>query len=159
MAAKLLLSPEHIRNFWEKVQKGQSPDDCWIWTGGKVSGGYGALTVAGRSVSAHHLALIISGKVRPDPPNDHALHGDCCNRSCVNPEHLRWGSRVENIADMVRLGRSMRGERSNTCVLDVQSVKEIRQSPLSYTALADAFDVKKSAIAKIKTRKTWKHVK
>lgn len=74
--------------FWEKVSVG-SPDECWEWTAGTYSNGYGLFFVEHspkrRNAMAHRVAYELS--VGPIPDGlviDHL----CRNRACVNPDHL-----------------------------------------------------------------------
>lgn len=79
--------------FWRKVAK-SSPDDCWEWLAKKLTSGYGLFSYGGRFITAHRAALLITGKIpKPGEEADHI----CKNRSCVNPAHLRFVSKAENL--------------------------------------------------------------
>jgi len=88
-----------VERFWPKVNKG-GEDDCWEWTGGKTSQGYGSFgwckgvcENAQRSSWKIHYGGIPTGKF--------VLH-KCDNKGCVNPKHLYIGTASDNIADRVR---------------------------------------------------------
>lgn len=160
MADRLLLSPEHIRNFWKKVAKG-GPDECWIWTGWKNHSGHARFEVAGQKLLATHVSLILTGQPRPEPPNHFALHGDTCvSASCVNPHHLRWGSARDNADDRDRLGRRdpKRGSAHGNARLNEDLVRYIRQSPLNQYELAAQLGVSQVSIGNVRRGKTWAHV-
>lgn len=69
--------------FWSKVAK--SPD-CWLWTAGLDSKGYGQFRVnTERKVVAHRFAYeLLVGPVPEGLQLDHL----CRVRRCVNPAHL-----------------------------------------------------------------------
>lgn len=82
--------------------------ECWLdwadrpeWNvykgdgGGTVTRGYPTLG-AGRVM---RIVLVESGRPMPPAPGNHGLHG-CDNSLCLNPDHLRWGSHKENMADL-----------------------------------------------------------
>lgn len=150
-----MLTPLQQSNFWAKINR-REDDDCWLWTGCKTAKGYGSFKVMPKSVLATHIALAEAGFARPQAPNNHALHSDNCeSRLCVNPNHLRWGSNAENMADMVRLGRQMRGETHNKAKLTAEQAAFIRQSTLPQSALISMFGLASSAISNIRRGKKW----
>jgi hypothetical protein len=160
LASGLLLTPEHIRNFWLKVARA-GPDECWLWTGWRNAFGHGRFEVAGQKLLASHLALILTGQPRPPAPRDNALHGDTCvSPSCVNPAHLRWGTHKENSADRERLGRRIprSGTTHHNAKLDPDKVRYIRSSPLNQHELARELGVSQPIIGQVRRGVTWKHV-
>lgn len=80
VAASTVLSVEE--RFWSKVDKTAG---CWVWTAGRVGGGYGTFTVDRRAQVAHRFAYeLLVGPVPDGLQLDHL----CRNRQCVNPAHL-----------------------------------------------------------------------
>lgn len=68
--------------------------DCIEHQGARTRGGYGTLSVDGRTVLAHRKAW----QDRFGPvPNGLQLDHLCRNRACINPEHLEPVTRRENI--------------------------------------------------------------
>jgi hypothetical protein len=161
MAERLLLSPEHIRNFWLKVRVG-GPEECWPWVGWRNHSGHGRFEVAGAKLLASHLALILTGKPRPCAPRDNALHGDTCTTAdCVNPAHLRWGTHKQNSADRERLGRRIpaRGEQSGMSKLTEAQVRYARaRVDISQRKMAAELGVTQPLIGAIRRREIWTHV-
>ena len=99
--------------FWDKVTIA-GPDDCWVWTAGQKSNGYGSFAVGSRTdgsrrqVSAHRFAYEASVGPIPDGLElDHL----CRVPLCVNPGHLEPVTHRENMRrgntgqEMARLQR------------------------------------------------------
>lgn len=93
--------------FWSRVSRelGQGPNgDCWEWQGNKKNGdGYGCVAYHGKKYSTHVLAwALTNGR---DPHKGMFILHSCDNRPCCNPEHLREGTRQDNINDMMSRNR------------------------------------------------------
>jgi hypothetical protein len=99
-----------MQRFWTKVER-RGPDDCWLWTARRNRNGYGTFWLGRSGVLATHVALTLSGKPRPEGLI--ALHS-CDNPPCVNPNHLRWGTRKENQSEMSERERTM-AQRKTHC--------------------------------------------
>ena len=100
--------------FWSKVDKnGLTPahrpelGPCWMWTGGKMTSGYGLFYLNGTWTGAHRFSYELANDPIPDGMDlDHLCHpGDgscaedkkCPHRLCVNPVHLEPVIRLENL--------------------------------------------------------------
>ena len=67
---------------------------CLKWTGGKNKDGYGRLGYDGGMRLAHRLLkTILHGS---PASNDLVCDHICRNRSCVNPDHVRWVTQSVN---------------------------------------------------------------
>ena len=85
--------------FWTKVDI-KHPDECWIWKAGKGSKGendYGYFS-KGKETFAHRVSYILT--YGPIPQGLYVLH-NCDTPSCVNPYHLRLGTHIDNVRDMI----------------------------------------------------------
>lgn len=150
-----MLTDRQRKNFWAKIEKA-GPDECWTWTGAKTPKGYGQFKVMPKSVLATHVSLVEAGFERPPAPGNFALHSDrCVSPSCVNPQHLRWGTNAENMGDMVRLGRQMRGEDHNKAKLTAEQAAFIRTSTLTQRELMEMFGLCSSAVSNIRRGIKW----
>lgn len=127
---------------------------CWLWTGAKTDGGYGTM---GRKWLAHRLShYLFKG---PIPKGLHVLHS-CDTPACVNPAHLRAGTRKENMADCVARGRFRKstGSFNNLAKLTDADVVDIRNSTLSAKVLSKKYGIDRTNVHQIVTGKTWQHV-
>ena len=134
---------------------GYSNDKCVIFPGCKSRRGYGLLRYQNKLQHAHRVSYkILHGEI----PNNMCICHTCDNRGCVNPLHLFAASHKENMEDMVKKGRSLKGEKNKTAKLSPEKVIQIRQDTRSNPKIAVDFGVSKNAIHKIKTGKMWGHV-
>jgi hypothetical protein len=86
--------------FWSKVDKSE-PNGCWLWAGAN-DGRYGQFWMNNRKEKAHRVSwLLTHGEI---PEGKMACHR-CDNPSCVNPDHIFWGTMSDNILDAVSKGR------------------------------------------------------
>ena len=135
--------------------------ECLEFTGHIARSGYGLVWHDGKNRSAHRVSFELRNM--PIMDERHVMHL-CDNRRCINPEHLRLGSRAENMADMVAKGRSWkaRGFAHASAKLSPQIAAEIRRrfKPRSKTdgrnALAREFGVTPAAIWFVVNGITWK---
>jgi len=80
---------------------------CLEFQGPLNTGGYGQLAIKQNDGSwkmcmAHRLAWAMHNGA--DPTGMQVMH-TCDNRKCVNPDHLRLGTALENNRDMFAKGR------------------------------------------------------
>ena len=85
-APKHLIHPVRVtekQRFWDKVQKTEA---CWLWTGARITAGYGSFWDGANTVYAHRFSYELHReKIPPGLVIDHI----CRVKSCVNPDHLR----------------------------------------------------------------------
>ena len=92
--ARLLLAADLPGpRIWSRVGEA-GPASCWRWLG-HYRGGYGRFSVTRRwHVEAHRAVYAL---VHGSAPAGMDIMHLCDNKFCVNPEHLRAGSRSENL--------------------------------------------------------------
>jgi|SRR6188768_281078 len=71
-------------------------NNCWIYTGHINKHGYGTIRVQVTSFLVHRLSAIAN----LGPSNLNTLHKlECKSKACFNPEHLYYGTQLENVRD------------------------------------------------------------
>ena len=101
----LRVLPPPVERFWAQVDRGAS-GECWLWTGGLGTSGYGVFCTDARRIGAHRYSLNLAVAC-PDPALLACHH--CDNPPCVNPAHLYWGTYADNVQDMLDRGRAVGG--------------------------------------------------
>lgn len=138
---------------------GNPPEQgCWDWTSRTNHNGYGVFGYGPKSSEhfAHRTSyLIYHGEIPADKP--FILHS-CDRPICVHPNHLRAGSRNDNIQDAIDRERVCRGKNRPEARLTEEDVKMIRSSSLTQCELADMLGVRNSTISAVQRGVTWKHL-
>lgn len=126
-----------VTRFWSLVQR-RGDEECWDWSGCQDDAGYGMFQWHGKMVGAHALAVsFTTGELRGDGLE--TLHS-CDNPPCCNPRHLRFGTRQENVNDMLSRNR---GSKPNIRLTDdqVREIRERRQMGARQSDLATQYGV------------------
>lgn len=97
----------------------------------------------------------------PCPERMEALHndGDKENNHILN---LRWGTKEENMRDVRNYYLANGGQKSAAAKLTAQNVQEIRRlcnRNIPHRDIAKQFDIDKSSISRINSRKIYRWVK
>lgn len=83
----LIVTPQDVRDFWDKVDVGaSSDDDHWIWTGSFNNKGHPLVYIGGEAVGAYRLAWVIHHK--ETLASFQTMRRQCKDLRCVRPEHL-----------------------------------------------------------------------
>lgn len=154
-----------MKNFWNKIE--MIPEhSCWEWVGYKDKDGYGRLKTNQRDLRAHRLSYELHKGVIPIGK---LICHMCDNTSCVNPNHLFLGTRLDNSRDCIKKGRHPNrsknlirysGEKNAAAKLTKLQVDTIRffysQGDYSQQRLADLYNVSQALISFILLQKIWK---
>lgn len=137
---------------------------CHIWqrAGAKSKPFYGKLSVNGKLKLAHRYAWERKNGLMP--AHLQACHS-CDNPPCVNEAHIFPGTDQENKQDALRKGRGRRGvhkgEANAKAKLTAHDVKVIRRRVArgeTQTAVAADYNLHKTNVQCICSKKTWRHV-
>lgn len=155
----------HRRRFLRKTLR--VDNGCLEWLGDSSSNGYGRFGMYGRRWYAHraayHLFVDQSLPVGEGWAGRCVLHV-CDNRLCVDPFHLRYGTKQDNSRDMIAKGRGWtpwRGERNKSAKLTEDDVREIRNllaGGAKQKDLCSRYGISTGAMSAVATRQHWRHV-
>jgi hypothetical protein len=166
-------SPKLVAAFWAKVDR-RHPDECWEWTGAKTKAGYGVYNHPKNQGAHRYSAEMAFG---PVPPGMFVCH-KCDNRSCVNPDHLFYGTPSDNSRDAFKKGRHKmpyfwsnpewvaartykRGADIGSSKLtdaDIIAIRQMRIAGASSNEIAKRYRLDRSTILDIIKGVHWKHV-
>ncbi len=96
--------------FFKKVHK---TDSCWLWTAYKQKPPcqpYGCFRYKDKIEQAHRVSFML---FRGEIPNGLFVLHNCHKPSCVNPDHLRLGTQLENMSESASLGRNVNQKKTH----------------------------------------------
>lgn len=151
---RLILAPWDYFRFWESINK---TDSCWNWSGtirkheGKdQSIKYGNFQIKGVNYLAHRISYFIHIE-----ETDLCILHECDNGLCVNPEHLKAGTRLENNVDCHSRNRNPTNSVLND--LDAKRIYDLK-GIMTQKAIAEQFEVSAGTVQAIHDKRTWKHI-
>lgn len=152
------------RRFWSKVDK-TNVKGCWKWQACKNPLGYGKFSMRGSNYEyftyqAHILSLW--SHINEEPRNRFTCH-KCDQPSCVNPNHLWYGTAKENSQDAYIKGRLFNIATVKHCKITETQALEIlkirRDTGKGAKLIHKIFpDVGVYLIKDLISNKTWKHL-
>lgn len=83
----------------------QEKDGCLVFTGAIDTSGYGAIKVGGRQGKKMHTHRVTYLALKGVIPGGLDVMHTCHNRPCCCEDHLKAGTRKENLLDSVLVGR------------------------------------------------------
>lgn len=108
--------PQKVRfahqRFEEKIEK---VGKCWLWKGCQKDG-IGYFTVGSRADNSRRKESVLRFAFRfyVGPIGaDQVVYRRCESASCVNPDHLRVGTRRDLVAKAIKQGRWIQGDASH----------------------------------------------
>ena len=145
--------------FWSKVNK---TEGCWEWVGSYSNIGYGHFKYNYKVYKAHRFSFILH--YNRDITHKMCILHSCDNRKCVNPDHLREGTQLDNMRDMVERNRcnALKGNNHAQAKLTDKQVINIRElyaaGGITQQQLANQYTVSRVYISDLIHKKTWKHI-
>ena len=164
------LTWKDVARFWSKVDVRLSDNECWCWKWGTSDAGYGLVNINGKSTLAHRVALMLSTGQYFSTLK--ALHS-CDNPPCCNPNHLRWGTDLDNHKDAVSRNRhksppvsSARppvhyGSDNNQAIMTEEKVRNLRldrANGIAVKELTSKYEISKSTVYQILRKETWSDI-
>jgi hypothetical protein len=146
-------------NLEDLLEKTDKNGECLIWRNARSKAGYGQIWDGKKVVYVHRLiAELALGEIGK---GQEVMHS-CDVRSCVNPDHLSYGTRKQNMMDASRKGRLI-GKRhvigiehpSATLTFDqIQSMRAEREQGAKLKELSKKYGISLAAISKIARKET-----
>lgn len=143
--------------FLERIEK-DARTGCWNWTGNFVKAGYGTFFLDGKNQRAHRVSYIHF--VGPIPKGLLVQH-TCDNKKCVNPDHLKIGTDLSNVHDMISKGRRVVSGRKKSTLQrkDVEAIIAALNRGESANSLARKYGTTWGTIGRIKQGISWAHIR
>lgn len=141
---------------WIEDHINYDDDECLPWpyaTGGR---GEAVISFRGRTKSASAVMCILANGEPPTPKHEAAHNCGKGHLGCMNPNHLRWATRKENMADKHVHGTAQTGEKNPRHILKEEDARYILSSDMKGVELALLFKVTTSTISAIRKRRNWK---
>lgn len=158
----------------EIAKLGDDPSEPWQnypcieWPFYINHNGYGFIhNKKGSGVFPHRISLEFK-LGESIPPGMFSLHR-CDNRRCFRPSHVFIGSLADNIHDCIEKGRfrareprpKVRGNLNPKAKLqecDVIEIRKLYSQGVPDRMIAVKFEISRTHVWNIATRKTWKHI-
>lgn len=133
---------------------GHTGKACIEWPFSKTPKGYSWATVEGVQNHGHRwMCLLAHGE--PPFPEAEVCHS-CPKKDCVNPNHIRWDTRLANMADQYGQGTRVRGTKIHKAVLSETQVLAIyADKRTNWAQIARDYPCGPMAVACIKDGRTW----
>jgi hypothetical protein len=140
---------------------------CWIWSGGMSGPGKDTPQMHWRGkVTPAYIVTWLLLKDRDSVPPGLSLWRGCRDKHCINPAHIKSGTKAEMRADLAAKGaytctpsRKARItatiRRTSSKIRGMDEAREIRASDLSEAALSARHGISVSRINRIRNGKAW----
>jgi hypothetical protein len=152
--------PSVVRKCIEEWSTPEPSTGCWLWMRGAGSGGYGTISVGGKTVRTNRASY--EAFYGPIPEGLFVLHS-CDQKLCVNPEHLSADTRGENTRQAYARGLTprLRGTKNHNAKFseaDVTMWHVMHMAGMSGADVARAYNTSRSVVNLALRGKSWRHV-
>lgn len=128
---------------------------CWVWRAFVHPGGYGRFSLRCKFVMAHRAAYeLYVGEI---PNGMQVLHA-CDRPACVNPAHLRLGTREENMRERDARHRQSFGAKNGNARITDLIAQKIFDDPRPRRLIAERYRVSLGTVQMIKNKRRWAHI-
>lgn len=92
-----------VKEFLNNIAIPYEGDSCLEFPYARSRSGHGHVSKSAFGTGEAHVyvAVAVHG---PKPSDKHEVCHSCGNPPCVNPKHLRWGTRKDNVRDAIEHG-------------------------------------------------------
>jgi len=148
------------RYYQQPIKAKYLSNGCLIALGNPRGKGqkYHSISRDGKNWLLHRWVFFIYNNYLPTGEIMHL----CDNTDCINPLHLKAGTRKENEAHKVNVGRSLKGEKNPLALLTNNQAKEIKkllfEESIKPSEVAKKYNVSSYLIYQIKYGYNWKDV-
>lgn len=142
---------------WLLTHVGHQGDECLIWPFARFHNGYGRFNHEGKPYRAHrHMCQLVHG----DPPTTAHDAAHSCGKGgdgCVNPKHLSWKTRSENLMDRREHGTARRKSKLRFKLTEAQVAEVHAVKGKEIVAVTAArLGVSEANIYHIRAGRSWK---
>lgn len=145
---------------WLLAHVGYKGDDCLIWPFAYHRDGRGQITYERTTQQTHRVMCRLRHGEPPTPAHEAAHSCGRGHHGCVNPNHLRWATHIENLADQIAHDTRAWGERHYAAIITEDQVRTIRQQAKTHARrdIAIMHGLKPAHVDKIIAKTIWRHV-
>lgn len=142
---------------WINGNADYTGDDCLTWPFEIGRYGYGTIKHDGkRRVASRVMCEVAHGK----PSNEALQAAHSCGNGhlgCMNPRHLRWATKRQNIEDMKLHGTFGAAQMKKATVLNPEKVRAIRSmaGQMTQKGIARAIGVSACVVGKVVRGESW----
>lgn len=142
---------------WVKSHVDYPHDWCLMWPFASRLHGYGQMSHMGKRGYAHRFMCELRHGPPPSPQHEAAHSCGRGHEGCVNPNHLSWKTKSENLLDCRQHGTQARSHAGRYGRLNHAKAAEIRalQGVALQREVAEQFAVSESTVSDIWTGRTW----